>query len=159
MEKLQLSNNKTLKLTNVLKCKINLADEDMRIDTQVERMQSYIRTKGAVQIGPLIQYTNSYVNENGEMDIDMVFMLQCNNYIYSVEQPYQMESVLRVPDCMYVRYIGAEQTLKFAYDKINLTAFEEDIPLVGDSYTIFVNHNEEEDTIVADVFMPKKKEM
>lgn len=33
MEKLQLSNNKPLKLTNVLKCKINLADEDMRIDT------------------------------------------------------------------------------------------------------------------------------
>lgn len=159
MGKLQLSNNKTLKLTNVLKCKINFADEDMRIDTQVEQMQSYIRTKGATQIGPLIQYTNSYINEAGEMDIEMIFMLQCSNFIHSVEQPYQMEAVLRVPECMYVRYNGAEQTLKLAYDKINVTAFEEDILLNGDSYTIFVAQNEEEGTIVADVFMPKKKEI
>lgn len=159
MEKVQFSSNKTLKLTNVLKYKIDLTDEDNRIDTRLEQMQSYIRTKGALQVGPLIQYVNSYINEKGEMDVEMIFMLQCNHYIHNVEHPYQMEEVLRVPDCMYVRYIGAEQTLKFAYDKINLAAFEEDIPLVGDSYTIYVNQNEEEDTIVADVFMPKKKAM
>jgi hypothetical protein len=34
---------------------------------------------------------------------------------------------------MYCRYIGPEEKLKFAYDKILLTAFEEDIPLKGDS--------------------------
>ena len=74
----------------------------------------------------------------------------CDLYIIK-----NMESVLRVPDCMYVRYMEAEDKLKFAYDKIHLTAFEENIPLRGDSYTIFVDRNDEEDTIVADIFMPK----
>jgi hypothetical protein len=59
---------------------------------------------------------------------------------------------------MYVRYTGPEEKLKFAYDKIALTAFEDDIPLKGDSYTMFVDRNEEEDTIVAEVFMPKAEE-
>lgn len=54
---------------------------------------------------------------------------------------------------MYARYIGEESKLKFAYDKINLIAFEEDIPLKGDSYTVFVAKND--DGIIADVFMER----
>lgn len=158
MNKIQLSQNKTLKLTNVLKYKADLNDEDFQFNTEIEKMQSYIRTKGTTQIGPLIQHTNSYINEAGELDMELTFMLQCSSYIHSVKTPYSMESVLRVPDCMYVRYMGPEHSLKFAYDKINLTAFEEEIPLEGDSYTIFVDRNDEEEIIVADVFMPKTKE-
>ena len=51
-----------------------------------------------------------------------------------------------------------EEIAKFAYDKINLEAFENDIELTGESYTVFVDQNEEEGTIVADVFMPKVNE-
>lgn len=158
MGKIQLSNNKTLKLTNVLCYKLDLMDEDINLDIQIEQMQSYIRTKGATQIGPLIQYTNSFVNESGEMEIEMKFLLQCSNFIHAVEPPYSIESVLRVPDCMYVRYTGPEDKLSFAYNKIHLEAFEEDIPLKGDSYTIFVDRNDEESVITADVFMEKEKD-
>lgn len=158
MNKLNLSQNKTLKLTNVLKYQININEEEFQLEAEIEKMQSYIRTKGTTQIGPLIQYTKSYINEAGELNMELTFMLQCNSYIHSVESPYSIESVLRVPDCMYVRYLGPEHSLKFAYDKINLTAFEENIPLAGDSYTIFVDRNDEEETIVADVFMSKAKE-
>ncbi len=158
MSKLQLSNNKTLKLTNVLCCKINLQNEDINIDVQVEQMQSYIRAKGATQIGPLIQYTNTSVNEEGELDMELQFLLQCNHYIHTVEVPYTMESVLRVPNCMYVRYNGEEDKLNFAYSKIQLAAFEEDIRLKGDTYTIFIDRNEEENVITADVFIAKEEE-
>ncbi len=41
------------------------------------------------------------------------------------------------------------------YDKIQLEAFENDIPLKGDSYTIFVDRDEENETITADVFMER----
>lgn len=54
---------------------------------------------------------------------------------------------------MYARYNGEESKLKFAYDKMNLIAFEEDIPLKGDSYTIFVNTND--DGLIVDVFMER----
>ena len=88
--------------------------------------------------------------------MEIILMLQCNHFINSVEKPYSMESVLRVTDCMYCRYMGPEEQLKIAYDKINVEAFENDIELEGESYTVFVDENEEEGTIVADVFVPKK---
>ncbi len=158
MPKLLFNQNKILKLQNVLIEKIMLEDEDIDFSLIVEKMQSYIKVKGAMQIGPLIQYTKPFVNDDEELDMEINLLLQCNNFIHSVEKPYRMESVLRVQDCMYCHYIGSEEKLKFAYDKINLEAFENDIDLTGESYTVFVDQNEEEGTIVADVFMPKAKD-
>lgn len=155
MKKINVSPSKTLKLSNALVNRCQIKEEDFDFTVSIEQMQSYIRTKGALQIGPLIQYTNSYINEAGEMEIDIRLMLQCNHHIHSVEQPYTMESMIRIPNCMYCRYIGPEDNLNFAYQKIQLEAFENDIPLKGDSYTIFVDRNEENETITADVFMER----
>ena len=141
MGKLQFNTSKILKLQNVLKSKIDLENQDMDLAVLVEKMQSYIKVKGAVQIGPLIQQTRTFVNEEEELDMEIILMLQCNHFINSVEKPYSMESVLRVTDCMYCRYMGPEEQLKIAYDKINVEAFENDIELEGESYTVFVDEN------------------
>lgn len=155
MNSLQYSNNKTLKLMNVLVKSLN--EEDLEnLDITVEQMENYIKSKGSQPIGPLIQHTESTVNEQGELDIVIKLLRQSSNFIQHVELPYEMKSIIRVKDCMYVRYTGPESKLKFAYDKINLTAFEEDIELKGDSYTIFVD--QDEDNIIADVFMEKANE-
>lgn len=156
MKKLQFHNNKILKLTNVLKYKILLEDESLDLNVVIEQMQSYIRIKGAMQIGPLIQYTRTYLNDNDEMDVEVIIMLQCDRFIHGVENPYSMESLIRVPEALYCRYTGPETFLKFAYDKIYLEAFENDINISDYNYTIFVSENAEEETIIADVFVPRK---
>ena len=92
-----------------------------------------------------------------ELDIKMQFMLQTDNFIHNVEPPYKMDSILRVKNCLYARYIGPEDKLKFAYDKLGVYAFENDIELEGCNYTIYVDRNEEDETMVADVFMPVKE--
>ena len=155
VNKLIFNQSKTLKIINALKYKILINEKNFDFNIAIEQMQSYIRTKGGMQIGPLIQYARTFIDEEGAIDMDVIMMLQCNNYIHSVDRPYSMESVLRVPNCMYCRYVGPEDKLKFAYDKIQLEAFENNIPLKGDSYTIFVDRDEENDTITADVFMER----
>jgi len=155
MNKLILNENKILKLNNVLKNKLLINNEDLNFNTQVEQMQSYIKMEGARQIGPLIQYLHPFMNDFGEIDMEITIMLQCNNFICNIENSYSVESLIRIPNCMYCRYVGPEEKIKFAYDKINLTAFEKNIPLKGDSYTIFVERDEMENVIVADVFMQR----
>ena len=158
MSKIQCSHNKTMKLQNVLCQRLNLEDDELDFTIQVEKMQSYIKVKGVTQIGPLIQHPNPFENEKGEWDIEITLFMQCNSYIHNVEKPYSIKSIFRISNCMYCRFIGPEKLMKFAYDKINLEAFENDIELTGESYTVFVDQNEEEGTIVADVFMPKAKD-
>jgi len=150
-EKIQTSYNKTLKLTNVLIQEVDLKESE-GLDKEVLRMENYLKNKGAQPIGPLIQYMEV---EGGGEDIKLTIklMMQSNTFIHNIEEPYKMESIIRVKNCMYARYTGEESKLKFAYDKINLIAFEEDIPLKGDCYTIFVSSND--DNIIADVFMER----
>ncbi len=152
MSKLNLDYDKTLKLTNALI--IELGEEDFEnINLVVEKMENYIKARGYMPIGPLIQYSGTKINEAGELDITVKLIRQSSQFINHTEEPYKCESLMRIKNCMYVRYTGPETSLKFAYDKINLTAFEEDIKLKGDSYTVFVNQID--DNIIADVFMER----
>lgn len=154
MPKLQVS-NKTLKLTNVLIAKMTA--EDMQDMTFAEKMENYIKSKGYQPIGPLVQYTGVEQGENGEQELVIRMLRQANGYINHAEPPYTVESVLRVPNCLYVRFTGPQDKLGVAYDKLTVYAYEEDIPLTGNNYTVFVNQLENED-IVADVFMEKAHE-
>lgn len=43
----------------MLKYKI-LIEDDFDFNIVIEQMQSYIKTKGAMQIGPLVQYTKRH---------------------------------------------------------------------------------------------------
>jgi hypothetical protein len=73
-----------------------------------------------------------------------------------VEAPYRTEALIRESDCLYTRFVGEEEHMQFAYNKLQLVAYEEDIPLRGDTYTVFVDRNDEDETVTADVFMPKR---
>ena len=66
--------------------KIDLESQDANLfDTEVDKLNTYIQTHGAKQIGPLIQYSCLDVNEEGEADINIRFMLQADNFIHSQE--------------------------------------------------------------------------
>ena len=155
MGKIELSTNKSLKLMNVLSVEIEL-NQDSDLETTVVKMDNYLKSKGAMPIGPLIQRTVYSINEDQQLEIHAYLMRQTNNFIHNIEAPYKMEPVIRVRNCMYAHYVGPEEKLKLAYDKINVTAFEEDIELSNENYTIFVD--KQDDNIVADIFVEKKSD-
>jgi uncharacterized protein YecE (DUF72 family) len=122
----------------------------------IEQMELHIQQRGAQPIGPLIQKTETLANEGGEPQVVITFIRQANAFIHHVDVPYRMEGLIREADCLYTRFIGEEEDLRFAYSKLQLVAYEEEIPLRGDVYTVFVDRNDDDGTITADVFIPKK---
>ena len=154
MPKLEVAQQKTLKLTNVLIRDVPLESLN-EIPLVVEQMENFIKTKGFQPIGPLVQY-NAVIGEGENTSIVLRLMRQSDGYITCMDKQYTMEAVLRVPNCLYVRYKGVNEKLQFAYNKLRLTAFEEEIALKGVIYTLFVR--EDYDTVIADVFMPQVDE-
>lgn len=155
MNKLKLGYNKTLKLKNVLCYQIDFTEQDFNFELSITRIQNYIRAKGAKQIGPIIQFIRSFESEKDGIEIEINFMVQCDHLLKQIESPYVMKDTLSVSNCMYCRYIGPEDKLNFAYDKIRLEAFEKDILLKEESYTIYIEKKDIGE-IVADVFMECK---
>lgn len=154
IEKIVVKENKILKLNNVLIREVN-QNEFMDMDKITYMMDSYIKSKGNSIVGPMINYSAVEGDENGQAKIIIKIMLQLKNPIHNIEKPYELKTQIRVENCLFARFTEKEENLQYAYSKLGLFAFENNITLKGDSYTIFVNKNEEE--LVADVFMELKE--
>ena len=150
---IQISLNKTLKLTNVLIRDVDMNKEE-NADSIALQMENYVKSKGALPIGPIIQKTVHSMDDTGELNIQIYLMRQSNSFIHSVESPFRMESIIRVRNCVYARYTGPDESINLAYNKINVVAFEEGIKLSNESYTIFVDR--QDDAIVADFFVERE---
>ena len=156
MNSIKYSDNKILKLQNILKYRLELGGKDLNFESEVEKMQAYIKVKGANQIGPLIQHIVPYINSEGGIEVSIQLFLQCDRAIDNVSKPYTFDELIRVCGCMYCRYTGEQENLKHAYEKINVEAFEKGERLTGESYTVYVSHDGQEGIITADVFMTRK---
>ncbi|WP_291651692.1 hypothetical protein [Clostridium sp.] len=154
IEKIALRENKTLKLNNLLIREVS-ENELIDINKISYMMDSYIKSKGNSTMGPMINYSTIEVDESGQAKVIIKLMIQLKNPIYNVEKPYELKDQLRVTNCLFARFTEKEENLQFAYQKLGVYAFENDIKLKGDSYTVFVK--QEEENIVADVFMETLK--
>ncbi|MGH4118642.1 hypothetical protein [Clostridium sp.] len=154
IEKIVVKENKILKLNNVLIREVS-QNELIDIDKITYMMDSYIKSKGNSTVGPMINYSAVEGDENGQPKIIIKIMIQIKNPIHNIEKPYELKNQIRVKNCLFARFTEKEENLQYAYSKLGLFAFENNIKLKGDSYTVFVNKNEEE--LVADVFMELKE--
>ena len=153
-EKIILRDNKILKLNNVLIRSVS-ENELMDIEKITYMMDSYIKSKGNSAIGPMINYSGVDIDENGQAKVNIKVMVQLKNPIHNVETPYKLKNQIRITNCLFARFTEKEENLQYAYQKLSVYAFENDIKLKGDSYTVFVR--QEEENLVADVFMEKVK--
>lgn len=155
VEKITIKENKTLKLGNILIRDLK-ETEVTNMDKVTYMMENYIKSKGNTAIGPLITYSSSSIDECGKVSINSKIMIQLKNSTKKVDYPYKIKDEIKVSNCVFARYTERQESLQYAYSKIQLYAFENDINLKGDSYTIFVNSKS--DKLIADVFMEVQKE-
>lgn len=150
MNPIQVSESKTLKLTNVLSRRI-MPEEIQSLGTIVMQMDNYIKSQNALPIGPLVQHIVVTTGPNPEPQLYL--MRQANQLITRLDAQYHMDAVLRVKDCLYAHYTGPMVKSELASQKLSILAFENDIKLKNSVYTIFVSQDDDE--AVVDVFMEK----
>ena len=148
MNAIQISDNKTLKLTNVLSRTVS-AEEMGNAMLILTQMDNFIKSHGAQPIGPLIQHIE--VSGGANPTATFQFLRQASDFIPRMDPEYHMDAVLRVRKCLYAHYTGPVAKSQLASQKLSIHAFENDIELRNNVYTIYVNQDEDE--AVVDVFM------
>ena len=151
MNEIKVAENKTLKLTNVLS-RLVRPEELGNLPVILTQMQNFMKSNGAQPLGPLVQCIKLPAGPNPQPEIYM--MQQATQLIPRMEAGYSMDAVLRVRNCLYAHYVGPMSQSGLASQKLNIMAFENDIKLTGDNYTIYVN--QDDDDAVIDVFMETK---
>ena len=152
MREIQVAENKTLKLTNVLARKID-ASELGNLGVILTQMQNFIKSHSAMPVGPVIQCVKFTSGPNPEPQI--YFMMQVNQLIPRLEPGYEQDAVLRVKGCLYAHFTGPMDHSSLASQKLNIYAYEHEIELTGTTYSIYVNQDSENG--VKYVFMETKE--
>ena len=151
MNEIKVAENKTLKLTNVLS-RVVRPEELASLPVILTQMQNFMKSNGAQPIGPLVQAVKAGTGPEHIPEIHM--MQQATQMIPNMEPGYHMDAVLRVKNCLYAHFTGPLAYNHLATSKLQVMAFENDIKLTGNSYTIYVNQDEDDGVI--DVFMETK---
>lgn len=153
-EKIIIKENKSLKLVNCL-CRKLCQPNSTEINKALYMANEYILSKNAAQTGPLIYYSSVDVGSDGATSITLMSIMQITGEI-SCGSPYEFRSDIIEWDCLFARFAEQESNLTFAYQKLGVYAFENDIKLKGDSYTVYVK-KESSGHLIADIFMPIKR--
>lgn len=155
--KLDFRENKTLKINNPIIREIPF-EELNSIDKYVGMMKNYAEVKGFKIIGPLIQYSSGIkgIDKDNNPIIENKIILQLHQSGIKVEDPYISKETLRIENCLFCRFNDTQDNLQYAISKITLHAYENDIKLSGESYIVLIENKD--NVILADVFMPIKKE-
>ena len=151
MNEIKVAENKTLKLTNVLS-RLVRPEELGNMPIVLTQMQNFIKSNNAQPIGPLVQAIK--IGNGPDHTPELYMMQQATQMISQMEPGYHMDAVLRVKNCLYAHYTGPLSQSQLASAKLQILAFENDIKLSGDNYTIYVN--QDDDDAVVDVFMETK---
>ena len=155
--KLDFRENKTLKINNPIIREIPL-EELNSIDKYVGMMKNYVEIKGFKIIGPLIQYSSGIkgLDKDNNPIIENKIILQLHQSGIKVEEPYVTSDTLKIENCLFCRFNDTQDNLQYAISKITLFAYENDIKLTNESYIVLIENKD--NVILADVFMPIKKE-
>lgn len=155
VEKIDVRGKKTLKLTNALIAKISNASP-IEVQKRSHMMQNYIKSHGKSIVGPLVNHSYPEMNGDGQVQIHIELIMQLDSPLHTLDKTYEFSKQLKIENCLFARFYEKEENIRFAYFKLNVHAFENDMKLNGESYTVYVKQNS--DTLMADIFMPLQDE-
>ena len=142
--------NKVLKLKNVF-IKTMIIDEEFTkvpFEKRIKDFEDYVRNNDYLPFGPLI-IRNSIIGTE-EAKIQLKLMIQLKKEI-NVIPPYEFIKELKTKPCLFSRFIGEEKDSGLAGSKMQVYAYEHDLVLDVESYSIT---KKEDSHIVMDTFVP-----
>lgn len=140
---------KSLKLNNIISREIPVQDND-EIQRIMHMFNSYMKTKELTPYGPMIILNSSLIENNTVIPVSKI-MIQIKEEPDSLEHPYIFDGTIKLSNCILARYKGDLFNLQMAYSKIQVYAFENELELKDEIYSIFVKQDMNE--IAVDIFV------
>lgn len=151
MGKLDLISGKKLVLKKVIIKKLpGIALQD--IDHEIQQFYQQLKLLNVQIFGPLItRNKGTNIHEDGTISVDYELYMQAHDY-QQYDHQFDISDEICVENCLYVRFCDSPEYLELAQAKMSIYIYEEDIPVLEDTYTVFVSSNDAQITV--DIFKP-----
>lgn len=151
MTKLEVKNNKKLVLKQVI-CKTIHGIQVENIDHEIDKFYQHLQLIKAQLFGPLVvKSCGTIIHDDGSITTDFELYVQAHN-AQQYRNMYEFREIVSVSHCVYVRFEDNPEYLQFAYSKLELYMYENDIQTDGTVYTVYVHSSPEK--MLVDIFRP-----
>jgi hypothetical protein len=152
-KEIEIVDGKTLKLNNVLSKETGTLDGD-ELAKALHMFDAYTKSKKLTPYGPMVMFSKTAF-DGAKMSQRSKLMAQLREAHENPDPPYSFDRVVKVDGCVLARYRGSAVGLQVAYSKLQVYAFEHDIQLKGETYTVIIEQKDGD--ILADVFTEKAR--
>ena len=94
------------------------------------------------------------ISDNGEMIICCDAMIQAHDY-KQYQNTYIVHDIYTAEHCAYIRFEDRPEYLNYAYSKLDLFFYENDLEPEGITYSVLLNQTS--DMMTMDLFKPVKR--
>ncbi|BDD39536.1 AraC family transcriptional regulator [Streptococcus ruminantium] len=151
MSKLEVLENKKLVLKKVI-CKQLKSLQVEKLEQEIDKFYQHLKLLNVQMFGPLIvKNSGTMIHEDGTITVDYDLYVQAHDF-RQYDTFYTVYEEVICPHCVYVRFEDRPEYLQFAYSKLDLHFYENDLETDGTSYTVYVNTTGEMMTV--DIFRP-----
>lgn len=146
--KIIIEENKILKLKNVLIRKFKIDNEPF--EKMIHMFESYLKMHKIERFGPLIIKTHVEGTITPELVISAIIQVKDSNI--KLISPYTFIEELKIGPCLFARFDGEETYANIAQSKMQVYAYENNLILGTESYSVYKEKNEKNTCI--DTFIP-----
>ena len=143
--------NKVLKLKNVFSQTLVIDEKftNKPLELYYKDFIDYMKNNKIEGFGPIVVY-NSIIGSD-EKKMILKLLRQTKNEHISCVYPYEYQEEIKTKPCLFSRFNGYEKDAINQSYKMQVYAYENDLVLDIESYTI---SKQEEDKVSVDVFIP-----
>lgn len=152
MSKIQILENKKLKLANVLVKELHGIKFE-EIDNEVQKFINFLEIAQIQTKGPLITKNGGLkIHDNGDVSTNYEVMVQTAYEINLLQVGFSFYDSIVIENCLFTRFEGKNEELIYAQNKLNLHLWENDLIEVGNEYMIYLS--DEGELLQVDIFRP-----
>ena len=143
--------NKILKLTHVFSKTIVIDEKfsETPFELQVKEFDDYMKNHKLLGYGPLVMKSGIVGTDEKKMIIKLMRQIR-NDDVFGV-YPYEFQEELKTPPCLFSRFEGNNDDSSIASMKMQVYAYEHNLVLDMESYTITKG---KENEVEIDTFIP-----
>lgn len=117
------------------------------IDSSISKLRAY-----SISVyGPPIIWTGMKL-EKGKIKLDRKLIMQCRGDFSKIPIGFERKESVKIGPCVHAQFAGKEENILRAYEKVSVYAYENEIELKKENYTVYVKQDGSDSTI--DVFVP-----
>jgi len=152
LKKMEVKEHKKLVLKNILRREVRGITSD-DFNRELLMFHKFIERERVQTFGPLVIVTlgTQVLGDAITQDFDLI--IQAHNYKkYSLQA--QISERFECSNCIYIKFEGHPKDLHYAYSKLDLFLYENELESDGKTYSIVLEETGNYTTI--DIFLPVK---